>query len=80
MPASSDPRDVAVQKLNRIFGEVKGPKILQAALSSAGLSNIETADDLLKVARALEARGQIEGAAGAMLSVAAVMMGARTDR
>lgn len=69
--------EVALQKLTRVFGEQRGRTLLDEALTQAGLKQVNSADDLMKVARALETRGGLERAVGAMLSVQAVMMGAR---
>lgn len=71
------PSDVALQKLSRVFGETRGKSLLDEAMTRAGLRTIQDADDLMKVARALEGLGGLERAVGAMLSVQAVMMGAR---
>lgn len=74
---SASPGEVALQKLSRVFGAERGRTLLEEATTTAGLKRIDNADDLMKVARALETRGGLERAVGAMLSVQAVMMGAR---
>lgn len=74
------PREIATEKLTRVFGEVRGQQLLERAMARARVDAIETADDLLKVARALEVGGGFEGAVGAMLGVSAVMLGAKSSR
>jgi hypothetical protein len=77
MPSSDSPRDIALQKLIHIFGEAKAQALLERAMAAAGVKAIDRPDDLLRVARALEVMGGIVGAVGAMLSVSAVMLGAK---
>lgn len=74
---SQTPGSVALQKLTRVFGEERGRALLESGLTTAGLRSVESAEDLMKLARALEQRGGLERAVGAMLSVQAVMMGAK---
>ena len=74
---SQTPASVALQKLTRVFGDERGRALLADGLLSAGLKEITSAEDLMKLARALEKRGGLERAVGAMLSVQAVMMGAK---
>lgn len=77
-PPPAKPYEVARAKLVRVFGDDRGQALLDKAVTQAGLKTISTPDELLAVARALESYGGIEGAVGAMLSVSALMMGAKT--
>jgi len=65
--------DLARRKLERVFGVERARALLAAVLDEVGLRAIATADDLARVASALERRGGFETAAGTMLAVIAAM-------
>lgn len=82
MPTGSgnDPsgcRELALQKLTRVFGEHRGDELLHETLAEIQLATLETPGDLLRFGRALERRGGFEAAVGAMLSVQATLKGAK---
>lgn len=64
-------------KLVKVLGADKAERVAREVLDEIGLPELATADDLLRFARALEKRGGFESALGAMLSVQAVLRGAR---
>lgn len=70
-------KELVHEKLSRVFGERRAREITDATLNAAQLSSLETADELLRFGRALSQQGGFEGAVGAMLTVQAVMRGAR---
>jgi hypothetical protein len=70
-------RELAMGKLSRILGEDNAARVYDEALRAAGLSVLATADDLHAFAQVLVARGGMEAAIGGLLSVAAVLRGAR---
>lgn len=64
-------------KLVKVLGSEKAGRVEREVLEEIGLRELSTADDLLRFARALEKRGGFESALGAMLSVQAVLRGAK---
>jgi hypothetical protein len=76
-PASAEPAPelhaLVVQKLTRVFGERRGGELLAQILGELRLPAVATADDLERVAEALQARGGFEATTGAMLGVQAAM-------
>lgn len=64
-------------KLVKVLGADKAERVAREVLDEIGLPELATPDDLLRFARALEKRGGFESALGAMLSVQAVLRGAR---
>ena len=71
------PDALARQKLDKVLGEAKGASLYLAVLKEAGLARLVTPEDLLRFGRALERRGAIAGSIGSLLSVQAVLRGAR---
>lgn len=65
------------EKLARIFGEKRARELVRVTLRDAQIPALKTAEDLLHFGRFLERRGGFEGAVGAMLTVHAVLKGAR---
>ncbi len=65
--------DLALRKLERVFGAERGKTLLAAVLEEVGLKAIATTDDLARVASALERRGGFETAVGTMLAVIAAV-------
>jgi hypothetical protein len=74
---SPELHDLALQKLERVFGTSRGPALLTETLREAGLVRIRTPEDLLAVGVALERRGGIEAGVGGILKVQAALRGAR---
>ena len=70
---------LALEKMTRVLGEPRARQLFDEICTEIGLKGISSADDLLAFARALSDRGAFEGAVGAMLSVQAVMKGARSE-
>lgn len=77
MPPTSSIEEIAHEKLLRIFGEKRARELVRNTMKEAQLTALVTADDLLLFGRVLERRGGFEGAVGAMLTVQAVLQGAR---
>jgi hypothetical protein len=69
-------RDLALEKLTRVFGGRKAPGLYAEVLAEAGLAEIHTPDELCAFSERLSHRGGFEGAVGGMLGVAAVLRGA----
>lgn len=69
--------DLALQKLERVFGAARAPAMLADVLREAGLVRIRTAEDLLAVGLALERHGGIEAGVGGILKVQAALRGAK---
>ena len=70
---------LAQEKMARVLGQARATALFAEILAEIGLASIASADDLLLFARALSDRGAFEGAVGAMLSVQAVMRGAKSE-
>jgi two-component system CheB/CheR fusion protein len=72
-PAGSSPETLAREKLVRVFGPSQAETLLRRFLDEMGLAALATMDDLDRFARALKARGGVEAAVGAALSVQILM-------
>jgi hypothetical protein len=70
----------ALEKLTRVLGPERGHHIYQETLEAVGLTDLRTADELHAFAQRLSSRGGFEAAVGGLLSVAAVLRGARGER
>lgn len=79
MAEDSEYGRLALEKMARVLGHSRASQLFDEIRTEIGLSAIESPDDLLAFARALSGRGAFEGAVGAMLSVQAVMKGAKGD-
>lgn len=79
MSSDSEFDRLAREKMTRVLGESRAAQLYAEILAEIGRDSLESADDLLAFARALSGRGAFEGAVGAMLSVQAVMKGAKGD-
>ena len=62
---------LANEKLTRVFGPRRGPELLREVLAEAGLARVDSADDLRRIAEALQRRGGFEATTGALLGVQA---------
>jgi hypothetical protein len=78
-PTPNDYHAYAEAKLRVVLGEAKAASALTSTLESLGLRRIETVEDLHRFGRALVAAGGFAGAVGGLLTVHAVMHGARAD-
>ncbi len=76
---SAEWHEVALAKLTRVLGAERGAHEMRATLHEIGLTTLSSAEDLHAFAQAFVARGGFAGAVGGLLSVHAVMHGARTD-
>lgn len=74
--AQSKLHELALTKMVRILGEQRARQLMGEILASLNIV-IEDADDMLQFAAELSRRPGFEGAVGAMLSVQAIMHGAR---
>ena len=72
--------DLALAKLTRVLGNEKGRRVFQQTLDAVGLDHLGTADDLYVFAQQLSTHAGFEAALGGLLSVAALVRGARGDR
>jgi hypothetical protein len=75
-----DPTDwnaVALGKLTKVLGAERGNRAMTEALRALTLDSLTSADDLYRFARHLAAGGGFVGAVGGLLSLHAVMHGAR---
>ncbi len=75
-----DPTDwntVALTKLTKVLGAERGSRAMTEALRALALDSLASADDLYRFARHLVAVGGFVGAVGGLLSLHAVMHGAR---
>jgi hypothetical protein len=68
---------LARTKLSRVLGEAQGQRIFSETLAAMQLAELETADQLYAFGEQLTSRGGFEAAVGRLLSVAAVMRGAK---
>lgn len=71
--------NLALEKMERVLGGARATHLFSEILTEIGLEELSSADDLLLFSRALSGRGAFEGAVGAMLSVQAVMRGAKSE-
>lgn len=67
---------LALGKMAKVLGEARARELLTRLCEEANLT-LATADELFQLAAALSKLGGFEGAVGALLSVQAVMRGAR---
>lgn len=68
---------LARDKLVRVLGRATGERVFAETLQHLRRTQIDTADDLYAFGEELTNRGGFEAAVGRLLSVAAVMRGAR---
>ncbi|MCA9645007.1 MAG: hypothetical protein H6718_21385 [Polyangiaceae bacterium] len=76
MPSPNDLMNGAREKLMRALGAEEGRRILNEALRRSGLSSVDTAGDLLKVADQLMRRGGLLEAVARSLKIQAILAGA----
>lgn len=74
-----DVHEVARAKLVHVLGERRGQTALRETLEQVQLERIETPEQLYTFARALVGRGSFAGAVGGLLTVHALLRGARGD-
>lgn len=72
-----DLRSVALLKMARVLGEERAEKLMNELLAAHGLE-LNTPNDLARLAEAMSRLPGFEGAVGAMLGVEAVLRGARS--
>lgn len=75
--AATDWHAVATAKLTHVLGEERGRQLLASTLATTGLTALTSADELHRFAQALVEAGGFAGAVGGLLSLHAVMHGAR---
>lgn len=68
-PASPTPDAVAREKLARVLGPAQAEMLFPRLLKEMGVTALRTTEELERFAERLKARGGIEGAVGAALSV-----------
>jgi two-component system CheB/CheR fusion protein len=71
--AARAPESLARQKIARVFGPAQADTLLRRLLGEMGMPAITTMEDLDRFAHWLKARGGVEGAVGAALSVQMLM-------
>jgi hypothetical protein len=71
--AVTTPEALAREKLARIYGPAQAETLLPRLLGEMGIGALTTMEDLGRFAERLKARGGIEGAVGAALSVHMLM-------
>ena len=71
--AAAAPESLARQKLARVFGPEQADTLLKRLVREMGIPALTTMDDLERFAQGLKARGGVEGAVGAALSVQMLM-------
>ncbi len=69
---------LALSKLTRILGDQRGAWLYDQIVASMKVDRLSTPEDLYAFAAHLSARGGMDGAVGGMLSVAAVLRGAKS--
>jgi PAS domain S-box-containing protein len=74
-PVAADypPAALAREKVARVFGAAQADSLLRRYLAETGVGALTTLEDLQRFAQALKARGGIEAAVGAALSVQMLM-------
>lgn len=77
IPQQTDWNAVAVEKLTRILGAETGRSTMTRALQLSGLQSLQSADDLYRFAQELTAMSGFARAVGGMLSLEAILRGAR---
>lgn len=75
---ATDLREFTIAKIARVLGRARAQTILDELLVQLDME-LNTPADLLRVGEAMTRLGGFEGAVGAMLTVAAVLRGARRD-
>lgn len=70
--------DVALTKLSNVIGKANAEEVYAETLQALALESLHSADDLLRFAQHVREREGFVGAVGALLSVHAVMHGAKT--
>ncbi|MGE0324865.1 MAG: hypothetical protein AB7K71_21005 [Polyangiaceae bacterium] len=76
MPSPNDLLNSAREKLTRAVGAEEGRRILNEALRRCGISSVESAGDLLKLADQLMRRGGLLEAVARSLKIQAILAGA----
>lgn len=74
-----DLHGVARVRLVRVLGERRGDLLMAEVLAEIGIERIADADQLYAFAKALVARGSFAGAVGGLLTVHALVRGARGE-
>lgn len=69
--------DIVEAKLVKVFGPDRGQVLLRRLLAEAGIAEVVSEADLLRVAELLQTRPGFEGTVGAMLAVMAVVRRSR---
>jgi hypothetical protein len=72
--------DFALEKLTRVLGHDRARRVYADTLTSAGLADVRTADDLHAFGQQLSKQGGFEAAVGGLISVAAILRGATGAR
>jgi hypothetical protein len=78
-PAPTDWNGVALARLVKVLGPEAGRGAMDAALRELQLPSLRSADDLYRLSRVLARAGGFASAVGGLLSLHAVMHGARGD-
>ena len=69
--------ELALVKLANILGRPAAVRVMREVLAELRLGGLTSADELYRFSQALSSRDGFVGAVGAMLSVTALMRGAR---
>lgn len=69
--------EVAIAKLSNVLGSAQGEEVYVETLRALVLDTLGSADDLFRFAQLVKERDGFAGAVGALLSVHAVMHGAK---
>ena len=72
--------DVALAKLSNVLGSAQGEEVYVETLRALVLDSLGSADDLFRFAQLVKERHGFAGAVGALLSVHAVIHGARSQQ
>lgn len=75
-PLPNDWHGVAESRLTAVLGPAKGTAALADALQAIGVTRLESASDLHRLAQHLSATGGFASAVGGLLSVHATLYGA----
>lgn len=78
--AEEDLSRVALERLARVLGAERAARLFPEVLSEASLSGIQTAQDLYTFGETLARRSGYEAAIGRLISIAAIVRGARSVR
>jgi len=71
-------RNEVSQRLSKLLGEDRAKEVLLLAMHDAGIFELRTADDLLRLGQILETRGGLISIVGRALRTQAILRGART--